>query len=168
MQIRIKIPPLIGILILTTLMGTACSSNILSSRLEPAINQATSFQITQGKNTPRSVLDMIPALSDQPSSVEMVAFEGNVFVASTKPIVDRWHQAGWQIAKQSLTGEIGQVPVDCTLYKHLGVQNQWIGSCSGYTFIPKDGASHIAVMQTQPDGTSILVQVAPAPESNEP
>ena len=136
MQTQIKLHPIIGIIILTMLMGTACSSNILSSERDQTNNQATSVRITPGKSPPRSVSDAIPVKADRSPPADMVAFDGSVFVASTKPIVNHWHRAGWQITRQSLTVEVDQVPVDCTLYRHLGVENQWIGSCSGYTLIP--------------------------------
>jgi hypothetical protein len=165
-KIQIKIPPIIGIIILSMLMGAACSSNMLSSDGDQTNNQTSSVRITQEINSALS--EVIPVKADRSHPASMVAFEGNVFVASTKPIVDHWHQAGWQIARQSLTVEVKQVPVDCTLYRHLGVEDQWIGSCSGYIFIPRDGASHIAVMHTQLDGSSNLVQIAPYPDSHGP
>ena len=94
----------------------------------------------------------------------MLTFEGSVFVASTNPSPGRWKLAGWQIASRSMTIADNQVPFDCTLYPHEGVEDQWIGSCTGNTLIPKDGASHIAVMHTPPDGNTILIQVAPTPD----
>ena len=94
----------------------------------------------------------------------MLSFEGSVFVASTKPSTALWQLAGWQIAKNSITVADNPVPVDCTLYPHEGVEDQWIGSCTGSTLIPSDGASHIAVMHTPPGGNTILVQVAPTPD----
>jgi len=108
------------------------------------------------------------AFADQSTPEGMLAFEGRVFVASTKPVNARWHLAGWQVADQPVVGEEDSVPTDCTLYPHQGVDDQWIGSCSGNTFIPRDGANHIAVMHTQPDGTTKLVQVAPPPVASEP
>jgi hypothetical protein len=94
----------------------------------------------------------------------MLSFEGSVFVASTKPSQGLWRSAGWQIADNSTTVSDDQVPVDCTLYPHEGVENQWIGSCAGNTLIPRAGASHIQVLHTPPDGITIIVQVAPTPE----
>ena len=166
MKIQIKMPPIIGIIILSMLMGTACSSNMLSSEGDQTNNQTSSVRIAQDISSAFSEVIRIKADRSHPAS--MVSFEGSVFVASTKPIVDHWHRAGWQIARQSLTVEVKQVPVDCTLYRHLGVKDQWIGSCSGYILIPRNGASHIAVMHTQLDGTSNLIQVAPPPDSNGP
>jgi hypothetical protein len=110
----------------------------------------------------------IPQLNSQTTSADMVAFEGKVFVASTKPETTLWKAAGWQVAGQPFTGDENAVPPDCTLYPHQGVDDQWIGSCSGYTSIPRQGAVHIAVMYTKPDGTTDLVQVAPPPAAGEP
>ena len=104
----------------------------------------------------------------QAKSADLLAFEGRVFVASTKPENNLWQSAGWQIAVQPVAGGEESVPADCTLYPHQGVDGQWIGSCTGYTYIPREGANHIAVMHTQPDGTTIMVQVAPPPAADEP
>jgi hypothetical protein len=94
----------------------------------------------------------------------MLTFEGSVFVASTNPSPGRWQLAGWQIASRSMAISDNQVLSDCTLYPHIGVEDQWIGSCAGNTLIPEDGASHIAVMHTPPNGNTVLVQVAPTPD----
>jgi hypothetical protein len=91
----------------------------------------------------------------------MIAFQGQVFVASTRPKFQRWYIAGWKVAKKPIRNADESVPADCTLYPHLGVEDQWIGSCSGFTSIPRDGANHIAVVHTDQDGTMTLVQVAP-------
>jgi hypothetical protein len=99
---------------------------------------------------------------------ELVSFEGSVFVAITKPDNILWLSAGWQIAGQPVAGDQDSVPADCTLYPHKGVDDQWIGSCSGKTYIPRAGANHIAVMHTRPDGTTKMVQVAPPPVAGEP
>lgn len=107
-------------------------------------------------------------VNSQTSSADLVAFEGQVFVASTKPETNLWRAAGWQVAGQPFIGDENAVPHDCTLYPHQGVDDQWIGSCSGYTSIPRQGAMHIAVMHTKPDGTIDLVQVAPPPAASEP
>jgi hypothetical protein len=98
----------------------------------------------------------------------MIAFQGQVFVASTRPKFQRWYIAGWKVAKKPMRKAEESVPVDCTLYPHLGVEDQWIGSCSGFTSIPRDGANHIAVMHTDEDGTTTLVQVAPPVEDANP
>jgi len=125
--------------ILSLLMLSACSTFTDSTKSNQSNNKST---IPQG----------------------MITFEGNVFVASTNPSPGRWQLAGWQIASRTMTIEENQVPTDCTLYPHEGVEDQWIGSCTGNTLIPKDGASHIAVMHTPPDGNTIMIQVAPTPD----
>ena len=99
---------------------------------------------------------------------DMIAFEGHVFVASTQPENNLWQSAGWQIASQPIAGDEESVPADCTLYPHQGVDDQWIGSCDGYTYIPSAGANHIAVIHTQIDGTTRMVQVAPPPVASDP
>jgi hypothetical protein len=111
---------------------------------------------------------VISIREDQPLPAGMVTFDGIVFVASTEPVTDRWQLAGWKIGSKSQATDNDQVPPDCTLYPHLGVENQWIGSCRGFTFVPQDGASHIAVMHTNSQGNTILVQVAPQPDSEGP
>jgi len=110
-----------------------------------------------------------PALNDSSSTVDdLLAFDGSVFVASTRPLHHLWQAAGWRIAAQPADGGEGSIPVDCTLYPHQGVDDQWIGSCSGRTYIPRAGASHIAVMHTNLAGSTQMVQVAPPPVSNDP
>jgi hypothetical protein len=108
--------------------------------------------------------EAIPVKSRKSPPEGMLVFEGTVFVATTQPIADRWEFAGWLIASRQQGIEGDQVPTDCTLYPHQGVDDQWIGSCSGYILIPKDGASHIAVMHTRSDGNTVMVQVAPQPD----
>ena len=94
----------------------------------------------------------------------MVAFEGTVFVASIQIVAERWKMAGWRVGDQPLNTENQEPPSDCTLYPHYGVENQWVGSCSGYILVPSDGARHIDVMLTTDDGSTTLVQVAPPPQ----
>lgn len=101
-------------------------------------------------------------------SSELLAFDGQVFVATTKPDHQRWLSAGWQISSEVVSGDQDSVPADCTLYPHQGVDDQWIGSCSGSTLIPRQGALHIAVMHTSSDGSSRMVQVAPPPLVSDP
>jgi len=95
----------------------------------------------------------------------MVAFEGIVFVASIQIDAERWKMAGWRVGDQPLDTKNEEPPSDCTLYPHLGVENQWVGSCSGYILVPRDGALHIDVMLTTADGSTTLVQVAPPPNN---
>ena len=99
---------------------------------------------------------------------DLLTFDGSVFVASTRPLHRLWQAAGWRIAAQPAYGGEGSIPVDCTLYPHQGVDDQWIGSCSGRTYIPRAGASHIAVMHTDLAGSTHMVQVAPPPVPNDP
>jgi hypothetical protein len=105
----------------------------------------------------------IPASNDSTTPDGMVAFEGTVFVALTEPVASRWLSAGWRIAEQPVDTDAQQAPLDCSLYPHSGVQDQWVGGCRGYVLIPHDGAQHIAVMVTNPDGSSTMVQIAPPP-----
>jgi hypothetical protein len=95
----------------------------------------------------------------------MVAFDGSLFVASTQLVPEQWRMAGWRIAGQPIDTEEQEVPPDCTLYPHLDVAEQWVGSCSGHVLIPQAGASHIAVILTHADGSTTAVQIAPPPSS---
>ena len=122
-------------------MGSACSGNML---FHPD-NQVSSIQTNSRQNSHSSGTEIISVNADNVPPEGMLAFEGSVFVASTEPLPGRWRMAGWQIASYSLTVVDDQVPMDCTLYPHQGVEEQWIGSCSGYIFVPEDGASHIAL-----------------------
>ena len=113
--------------------------------------------------------ELAPAPQDLPASSQsytpegMVAFEGTIYVALTEPIESRWQSAGWRISDQPLDTDAQQAPADCSLYPHSGVQNQWVGACRGYVLVPQDGADHIAVMITNPDGSFTPVQIAPPP-----
>ncbi len=164
MKLQIKIPPIIGIVILITLMITACSSSTPILVTNHVNGHEASISNNLGKDSTQTISDVLTTEDGQSLPADMVAFEGSVFVASTKPKANQWERAGWQISRNSQKIEVDQVPADCTLYKHHGVEDQWIGNCSGYILIPKDGANHIAVMHTQADGTSILVQVSPPPD----
>jgi len=157
MNTTLKKLVILSIFIVLSLFGSACSD---SNRLIGNRNIQDS--------DPFAGSDTIEGLADRFLPEGMLAFEGSVFVASTKPSNNRWYLAGWQIAVKPLILEDDSIPADCTLYPHQGVDDQWIGSCTGYTIIPRDGANHIAVMHTQPDGTTTLVQVAPPPDTNEP
>jgi hypothetical protein len=163
--VKAKYSPIIVIVITVALMLSACSTGTVTPDRNQMNNQNAAIANSSDISI-QSIADEITSGVNQFLPEDMVAFEGSVFVASTKPEGNHWVRAGWQIARKSLKFEVDQVPVDCTLYKHLGVEDQWIGSCSGYILIPRDGANHIAVMHTQPDGTSILVQVSPPPDSN--
>lgn len=100
---------------------------------------------------------------ERPAIEGMRIFEGDVFVASTKPKAGLWKAAGWRIAKHPHLTNGDDMPKDCTLYPHDGVENQWIGTCSGFIYIPIKGAKHIAVVLTHPDGNTTHIQVSPIP-----
>ncbi len=165
MKSQILTSLIIGSIVILAIVLSACSP-AKTTAVPNQNNKQDTIIAKSGDISIQSNFDEIDSEVNKPLLEDMVAFEGSVFVASTKPEVSLWIQAGWQIARKSLTFEVDQVPVDCTLYKHLGVEDQWIGSCSGYILIPRDGANHIAVMHTQPDGTSKIVQVSPPPGSN--
>jgi hypothetical protein len=96
---------------------------------------------------------------------KLISFDGTIFVATTIPIEELWKSAGWQVSDQAIDSDTQKMPTDCTLYKHEGVANQWIGQCSGNISIPQEGADHIAVIIIHPDGTKTYIQVAP-PSNN--
>ncbi len=168
MKIQIKFIPNIVILFVAAMLVSACSESFFVTGVSQPANQVLSANSDLIENPQSSASKVISVKNDRSLPAGMVAFDGLVFVASTEPIPDRWQLAGWRIGSQSQATDDDQVPPDCTLYPHLGVEDQWIGSCFGYILVPKDGASHIAVMHTPPDGTTILVQVAPQPDSEGP
>ena len=168
MKILIKLITNIIILFAAAMLASACSETFFGTDESQLSGQVFSDNSNLVYNPQSSASKVISVKNDRSLPAGMVAFDGLVFVASTEPIPDRWQLAGWKIGSQSQATDNDQVPSDCTLYPHLGVENQWIGSCYGYTFVPKDGASHIAVMHTPPDGATILVQVAPQPDSEGP
>ncbi|MES0360107.1 MAG: hypothetical protein ABUK20_04265 [Anaerolineales bacterium] len=168
MKNLIKLIPNIFILLTAAILASACSETLIGTDESQPPGQVFSASSNLDYNPQSSTSKVISATDERPLPAGMVAFDGIVFVASTDLIPDRWKLAGWKIGSQSQATDNDQVPSDCTLYPHLGVEDQWIGSCYGYTFVPEDGASHIAVMHTPPDGTTILVQVAPQPDSEGP
>jgi hypothetical protein len=98
----------------------------------------------------------------------MVAFEGNVFVATTELDTGLWQSAGWSIGQDPVSTDPADLQADCTLYPHAGVENQWVGRCRGYILIPQAGARDIAVMVTDESGGTMVVQVAPPPTGVQP
>ncbi|HUV29398.1 MAG TPA: hypothetical protein VMW34_18720, partial [Anaerolineales bacterium] len=78
---------ILSIFIVLSLFGSACSD---SNRLIGNRNIQD--------NDPFSGSDTIEGLADRFLPEGMLAFEGSVFVASTKPSNNRWYLAGWQIA----------------------------------------------------------------------
>ena len=167
MKILIKLIPNI-ILFAVVILTSACSETFFVTDESQPSGQVFSASSNLIYNAQSSTSKAISDKDDRLLPAGMVAFDGTVFVASIEPNLDRWQLAGWKIGSQSQATDKDQVPSDCTLYPHLGVEDQWIGSCFGYTYVPEDGARHIAVMHTPPDGTPILVQVAPQPDSEGP
>jgi hypothetical protein len=93
----------------------------------------------------------------------MLAFEGTIFVATTELVGELWQAAGWKIGESPIRADPADLPADCTLYPHEGVENQWVGRCRGYILVPQAGARDIAVMITDGAGSTTMVQVAPPP-----
>jgi hypothetical protein len=158
---------LLPILVLLVLANAACADpdpHAGDPGEEPGVPLAGLNQTINTVSIPSSSLVefTVKSLPDG-----MFAFEGHVFVASTNPANRRWQQAGWHVATQAIVADRDTVPADCTLYPHQGVEDQWIGSCTGNILIPQDGAEHIAVMHTTKDGTTTLIQVAPPPAVSE-
>lgn len=90
-------------------------------------------------------------------------FDGLIFIATTQPKATLWESAGWVVSEQSMNHDAQDLPINCTLYKHEKVVNQWFGRCAGTVIIPQMGAEHIVVVVTNPDGSQMLIQVAPPP-----
>lgn len=141
---------------------SSCSIIGVTGDFDLASNRTYSGRSDSINSEPIENSTKSPELSRMSPHGDKVLFEGIVFVASTTPFSKQWEAAGWKIAKNTETIDDNQVPQDCTLYPHRGVEGQWIGSCPGPTYIPTDGANHIAVMHTALDGSTSLVQVAPA------
>ena len=172
LKTRTRLTPFLSVLAVSILiMASACSSTQSGGASASAAlgnGEAQAAPPESQPSDPVSSVQDIPASNDSPTPDGMVAFEGTVYVALTEPAVSRWQSAGWSIAEQPLDTGAEQAPLDCSLYPHSGVQNQWIGGCRGYVLIPHDGAQHIAVMVTNPDGSSTMVQIAPPPGGTAP
>ena len=160
LKFKICILALISILLLS-----ACAQINPVSDTAHAYNEGTSSiskisevdsAVEQASNLPSEETD-----SSIGYSSDMVAFDGIVFVATTDLDEYLWQIAGWRISEQDLDTENTDIPQDCTLNPHLGVSGQWVGSCSGYILVPRNGARHIAVMVTDNNGKTNMVQVAP-------
>lgn len=158
---------IIFLAILAIVILPACStwqsSGNYASAKDISDSQSQATQPTTGAESPVPQED-----SSSSSSIpeDMVAFEGTIFVASDELVTERWKMAGWRIADQPLDTEIQEPPPDCTLYPHLGVEDQWVGSCSGYVLVPRDGAQHIDVILFNSDGSTSSFQVAPEPNND--
>jgi hypothetical protein len=114
--------------------------------------------------------EVLASASGPPASPRdgMLAFEGSVFVATTELVTGLWQAAGWSIGEEPVSADPADLPADCTLHPHAGVENQWFGRCNGYILIPEAGARDIAVMVTDETGGTSMVQVAPPPGGLQP
>lgn len=161
MKTRRLIPKIFLLSAIIFLLVSACSSKLDAkvSVFKEVQHQAHDQLAFEGSSS----LGAISANVSPPLPEGMRIFEGDVFVASTKPITKLWQSAGWRIAKKPHSIDKESIPSDCTLYPHKGVADQWIGNCAGFIYIPIEGAKHIAVVLTHPDGNTTHVQVAPIP-----
>jgi hypothetical protein len=103
-----------------------------------------------------------------PNPTGFATFEGTVFVVTTDVINNNWNGSGWSISNLPLDTNIQTIPLDCTLYPHAAVHNQWIGGCIGEILVPRNGAEHISVMVSNQDGSMTVYQVAPQPSATIP
>lgn len=101
-----------------------------------------------------------------PNPTGFATFEGTVFVITTEVVNNVWNNSGWLISEQPLNTDQQTIPLDCTLYPHAEVVNQWIGGCTGKILVPRDGAEHISVMVSNQDGSMSVIQVAPNPRDS--
>ena len=149
---------IIQILIVASLILVSCSTPVAAPLLISEGNKtgdtSNSAQNLQGSNS---------LTTSNTVSGGMVTFYGSVFVAVSEINREVWNKAGWTISDQFIDTNTQEVPEDCTLYGHKGVDGQWVGRCRGKVIIPKDGAKHIDVMHTSQDGSTTLIQVSPPP-----
>jgi hypothetical protein len=150
---------------ITIILLSACGQPMPDSPTAYASEENSSFVSKEaGPETdinPEGQVQVEDSDSPYKNSSDMVPFEGLVFVATTELDEYLWQIAGWQVSNQTIDTNNSEIPQDCTLYPHLGVSNQWIGSCTGYILIPRNGAKDIAVMITDVNGSTDLIQVAP-------
>ncbi len=149
---------IIQIFVAASLILVGCSPPVASPILIQSGNEAGNTSILDQDLHSSNGSD-----TAKPMSGGMVSFDGSVFVAVSEINPQAWNQAGWAISDQSIDTDTQEVPENCTLYVHEGVDGQWVGRCRGKIIIPKDGAKHIAVMHTSRDGSTTLIQVAPPP-----
>lgn len=158
---------IVGLAVLATL--SACSSSGSAQGFYPQEDPPKSASAPwEGPAAHEAALPESKTLPvSNPNSIESdyIPFNGEVFVATSTIISELWRQAGWGIGEVPIDTDAQQVPLDCVLYPHSGVENQWVGSCSGRVLIPKSGAKHIAVMLTDSNGKTTMVQVAPPPST---
>jgi hypothetical protein len=103
-----------------------------------------------------------------PNPTGFATLEGTVFVVTTDVINSTWNGSGWSISDLPLDTNIQTIPLDCTLYPHAEVHNQWIGGCIGEILVPRNGAEHISVMVSNQDGSMTVYQLAPQPSDTIP
>ncbi|MFU8772194.1 MAG: hypothetical protein ACNA8H_07220 [Anaerolineales bacterium] len=105
---------------------------------------------------------------NNPSSPNLngfATFEGTIFVVTTGVTNNLWNDSGWDISDSPINTDQQTIPLDCTLYPHAEVNNQWIGGCTGKILVPHNGAEHISVMVSNQDGSMTVFQVAPQPSA---
>ena len=162
MQNPLKLIPLaLGIIILLSACGQLdLDSDSALSFTEQVSAKSSKSKLDSAVEDAHTVNPDDSGSNSAPSS-DMVSFEGIVFVATTDLDEYLWQIAGWRISAQGINTDNSDLPQDCTLYPHDGVTDQWVGSCSGYILVPRNGAKHIAVMVTDDNGSTNMVQVAP-------
>lgn len=151
-------PFCIFLVVAASLVVAGCSTPVAAPFIFTAGNQ-TDLQSKTGQN----IKESYPTEMLVPLPGRMVSFYGYVFVAVSELNREAWDGTGWSISDHSIDTDSQEVPEDCTLYGHKGVDGQWVGRCRGNVIIPKDGAKHIAVMLTDQGGGTTLIQVAPPP-----
>lgn len=169
MRKRLTLPLFILIAMLILVVAPACAPVQDTETSRPTSHEASAVNAAPEMRVEAQTADPvkdIPAPAKGSAPEGMVAFEGDLFVATTPPRAELWQRAGWRIGDQPLDTNSEPTPTDCTLYPHAGVPDQWVGACRGHILIPESGAQHITVMITNPDGSTTLVQVAPLPASN--
>ena len=113
------------ILLVFILLVAGCSTNSLEFRTDQSINQFTMTEDDMAKSS--QSVEVNHSKVDQSFQDGMVVFDGIVFVASTEPIKDIWQLAGWKISNRNQATDDDQIPTDCTLYPHQGVEDQQRG-----------------------------------------
>jgi hypothetical protein len=173
---QIPTPPIVLILGMAVMLGLAACSPAEAPPRSAAPAAAddytveTSDRLQSAGEQSSETVEVLSSVSRNPAPARegMVAFEGNVFVATSELHTDLWQSAGWSIGQDPVSIDPVDMPADCTLYPHAGVKNQWVGRCRGYILIPQAGARDIAVLLTDDSGGTTVVQVAPAPTGVQP
>ena len=102
----------------------------------------------------------------QAESGDLLAFEGRVCrrINETRNL---WKSAGGKSQCSPLPGERNRFQQTAPSIPTRESMTSGSGAVPD-TPTSREGANHIAVMHTQPDGTTIMVQVAPPPAADEP